>query len=161
MRQNLRSVILKKTSIDIITDPEMTRHNAVFKNHVLSLKKKGYGCVTHHREVDKTDLNTIITVLDESDPQPLLLLTWVVVQLHLCRRGMENSKKMKKNDLIIERKGGVEYIRLKNEETKNHKEITEDTRDGGVISRIPESQKCPVKIIKLYLEKLNLNCQQL
>jgi hypothetical protein len=162
MRNMLRTVIQQKISVDIFNDPDLLQQNVVFENYLRVLKKQGYGCISHHKEVSKENLKTICEKLDPQNPQQLLWLTWLNVQLHLCRRGIENSSNMKKTDLVLEQYGQVNFIRLKkNEKTKNHTEIDEDADSGGRISSITGHLKCPVKIITTYLSKLNPNCDSL
>ncbi len=156
MRQLLRLFIQKTISVDIIADPEMAQHNVVFENYLRTLKKDGHGFVSHHKEVAKEDLAKIVNSLDPLNPCQLQWLTWLYVHLHLCRRGFENSHDLGKDDLVIEKSGGTELIRLKkNEMTKNHAETDEDVENGGRISAIPGNAKCPVSIIISYMEKLN------
>lgn len=104
MRNSIRALILKATSVDIVTDPDMRHQNAVFDNHLRSLKKKGYGFVAHHKEVAKEDLRLIMEKLDPDSPQQLQWLAWLTIQLYLCRRGVENTADLKKEDITIENK---------------------------------------------------------
>lgn len=113
IRQILRTVIHDKIAVDILLDPELCQHNNVFKNFLLTLKKRGYGCINHHKEVTKSDLKLIMDTLDPQQPQQLQWLAWVNLQLHLCRRGFENSPDLKKSDLQIEKCGEVDIILLK------------------------------------------------
>jgi hypothetical protein len=84
--------------VDIFNDPDLLQQNEVFENYLRVLKRQGYGCISHHKEVSKEDLKTICEKLDPLNPQQLLWLTWLNVQLHLCRRGIKNSCNMKKAD---------------------------------------------------------------
>jgi hypothetical protein len=161
IRQLLRIFVQKAVSVDIIADPDMT-HNIVFDNYLKSLKKVGKGCVSHFKEVKKEDLTKIVNALDDQDPQQLQWLTWFYIQLHLCRRGTENLFVMQKGDLEVKKCGETTIIQLtKNYQTKNHTETNEDAESGGRIASVPGNQKCPVKIIVTYLEKLNTNIQSL
>jgi hypothetical protein len=160
LRQNLRLVFSMKYQMEIIKDTEMD-HNLVFENYLKDLKKRGNGCVTHHREVSTEDLQLIVSKLDINHPQQLQWLTWFYLHLYLCRRGVENSYSLKKTDIIIEQRGITSIIRLKNDETKNHKEVGEDEENGGVICSVPNNLKCPVYVIKTYLNHLHSKCDSL
>jgi hypothetical protein len=161
LRNILRIVIQEKISVDIITDTALSTQNVVFQNYLHTLKKKGYGSISHHKEVTKEDLHTIVHSLDPLSPRELQWLSWIFIQLHFCRRGFENVTDMKKQDLIVEKFGTFTIIRVKNELTKNHREVNEDAESGGRISSVPGNSKCPVKIIESYLDKLNPNCSSL
>lgn len=96
IRQLLRVHIMETASVDIMWDPELQSHNAVFDNYLKTLKKDGYGYVSHHKEIPKADLQKIYNSLDMGNPQQLQWLAWLTLQLHLCRRGIENTNAMKK-----------------------------------------------------------------
>jgi hypothetical protein len=160
LRQNLRLFLQRKIGVDIIADPDMSNH-VVFDNYIKTLKKRGKGYVEHHKEVKKEDLQIIRSKLNSDVPQQLQWLAWINIQLHLCRRGLENTHSMKKSDLIVETHAEQTFIRMKNAETKNHKEINEDYENGGVISNVPGNPSCPVTVITSYLNRLNPACESL
>jgi hypothetical protein len=103
----------------------------------------------------------IVSKLSIDDPQQLQWLSWLYMQLFLCRRGVEKTHSMKKTDVIIENSGTYSIIRLRNQEVKNHKEVNEDGENGGVIRSVPGNLKCPFSVISTYLSHLNSKCDSL
>jgi len=142
------------SKIDILNDPVFETSNTIFANYTKSLKDKGKGSVTHYPVISPNDLKKVPHTLDKNNPQELQLLTWFYIMFYFCRRGRENLCNMKKEDLIFYETDGKTVIALKNESTKNHSEIDEDSENGGRIVETKEAD-CPVKLIRLYLSKLN------
>jgi len=162
IRNMLRLVIQDAVAIDIFSKDHVPRNIKVFENYLKTLKNEGLGYVSHHAEVSKEDLHKLRENLDVADPQQLLWLAWVFIQLHLCRRGFQNSTSMKKSDLVVDKSGAITMIRLaRNFHEENHAEVDEDASNGGRIAEIPGNSKCPVKVITKYIEKLNPKCQSL
>jgi hypothetical protein len=158
----IRIVIQEKVGIDIFVKETMPRNINIFENYLKTLKTAGLGYVAHYAEVTKEDLQKVLETLDTRDPQQLQWLVWINIQLHLCRRGFQNSANMKKKDLVIEKCGDFDIIRLaRNSQEKNHVEIDEDGQSGGRIASIPGNSKCPVLLISHFLDKLNPLCDML
>ena len=155
-RQLLKMSLKNEMNIDIINEMEFSESNIVFDNYTKSLKSKGKGCIKHYKNLDPDDIVKVVTSLNPDDPEELQLFSWFYIQLFFCLRGEENTDRMKKLDLIFETtKDNLEVISLRNNETKNHKELTEDADSGGKIVEEKGSVKCPVRIMKTYLSKLN------
>jgi hypothetical protein len=63
---------------------------------------------------------------------------------------------MQKSDISFETVSGHTVARIcRNFITKNHRETNEDAANGGRICEIPGNDKCPVRVLKLYVSKLN------
>ena len=153
-RQLLRLYLKEEKEIDIISDTEFLTSNKIFENYIKTLKSKGKGSIKHYPVIPVEDLEKITKSLNKNDPAELQLLVWFYIQYYFCRRGRENTALMTKSELIFSKINNKEIISLRNEETKNHKEINESQDSGGIIVSL-DSDKCPVKIIKLYLSLLN------
>ena len=151
IRQSLRTVLKKDKDIDIIYDNDFAKANTTFVNMQKEIKAVGKGCIKHTMEVVKDDLALIINTLDENDPQQLQWLTWTFIMLYFAQRGNEVVSKLKVDDLLIEK----DIIKLRNFSTKNHQLPDYQDQDTGGIIVATNNERCPVKIIKLYLSKLN------
>jgi hypothetical protein len=162
MRHLLRTLILKKTDVDILLHPSLKPQYAVFDNVLKKLKDIGKGTIKHYPEIPSDDMKKIISTLDSSNPTELQYLAWWYVQLFFCRRGRENTQEMKKSDLVFEEVEGSLTIRLgRILSTKNHKEVNEDADSGGLICEMKGHSKCPVQTLKFYISKLNAGIEWL
>jgi hypothetical protein len=155
-RHLLRNVFTKTVNIDILADIRLKSQRDVFDNYLRGLKERGKGSVNHFQEIPKEEMRQITSRLSLTNPTELQYLSWWFVQLFFCKRGIENTQNMQKNDLVFEEVQSKKCIRLgKVLKTKNHQELNEDARSGGRICEIPGFSKCPVNVLTLYLSKLN------
>ena len=106
LRQNLRAAISAENAIDIIEDLSFSQSNKLFGNFVKSLKNEGLGYVKHTPDINKTEIEKIVTKLDINCPKQLQYLTWIFIMLFFCRRGIENLTKIKKHFFIVTEIGG-------------------------------------------------------
>lgn len=153
-RQLLRTILLDY-GYDIIYDSNFSKSNTIFTNYLSSLKEKGLGSVKHFDDISREDLRSIVSTLNPLNIVELQLLAWFYVMLFFCQRGQEYVVKMVKTDIIFDSENGKTTIRLKNSITKNHTEIDEDDDNGGILVEEPNSEKCPVKVLKTYLSFLH------
>lgn len=147
-------IILKKFNFDIRNDPNMTKVQRMLKNMKAISKKNGKGLVQHTDVIAKDDLR-IIGTMNSDSPVLLQYKVWITLQLHFAKRGCENGDKMKKSALVYNKnEKGQDYITLKDNLTKNHRECDNSASYGGVLMSTGDAH-CPVKMITLYLAKLH------
>jgi hypothetical protein len=155
MRHSLNRAVRSSHKFDIIHDHQFITSNVVFNNRLKDLKKSGFGSTDHHPDIISGDLRKIVQGLSPDRPDELQLLVWFYLQLHFCKRGMENSISMEKSHFGVVSKDGKRcVVQLKDEMTKNHRENDSSRSNGAVI---PEQNhaKCPVALFEKYVLKLD------
>ena len=68
VRFGLARYIKKTLAIDIISDPEFTKANEIFKAQTFEMKKHGRGGIEHHIEVEPEDLRKLYRSFNLSTP---------------------------------------------------------------------------------------------
>ncbi|PIK46305.1 hypothetical protein BSL78_16837 [Apostichopus japonicus] len=109
------------------------------------------------------DLKKMITALDVETPQGLLRLTWFYLEYYFCRRGREGLRLLKKDSFkFCKDDGDREFCTLAfNEATKNHPGDLRKDNETEKRMYATGNDNCPVKMLKLYLSKLNPKCEHL
>ena len=147
-------------SINIIEDQEFFAANEVFKAQCVFLEKEGLGKSTHKPPIIEEDMQKLYqsNVFDINTPKGLQRKVFFEVMLYFCRRGQENLRELKKECFVIKKdRNGREYAeKILDELTKNRRE-SDEAQNGGIILATGK-KNCPVKSLKLYLEKLNPKC---
>jgi hypothetical protein len=155
MRLNISRYLKTTHSADITKDPEFNSSNIVFTNKMKELKAQGKGYVEHHSDISEADLKIIVGVLSTENAVELQLLIWFYLQLFFCRRGVENQPNLLKDHYVVRVVEGKNCIVQKRDElTKNHRELDSERVNGGIIME-QDHDKCPVKVFKKYLDKLD------
>lgn len=157
LRQSLCRALRLSHNFDIVNDPQFKTSNVVFVNRLKELKKTGFGAVDHFPDIAKDDLHKIVSTLSPDNPEELQLLVWFVLQLHFCKRGLENAPLTTKDHygiVIIEGKRCI--VQKRDELTKNHRE-KDSTRAHGAVLAEQGHTKCPIDLYNKYLSKLDPN----
>jgi hypothetical protein len=148
--------ILSKFGFDIRQEPTFTKTERMLKNMKALSKRNGKGNVVHTDVISQTDMQKISS-LQCISPVTLQWKVWLLCHFHFAKRGCENGDNMLKGDIIFKQnENGDQYIILKDKLTKNHREDDSSSSYGGVLMS-DNSDNCPVKVVKLYLNKLNPN----
>ena len=151
-------------NIDIIEDPSFRDCNVSFRAAIKELKREGKGDTTHYPSLSETHLKTIYNsvILQPSTPYRLQNKVQFDIRLYFFRRGAENMHAMKKSTFTVkvDAKTGREYVsKAVDELTKNHREGDKES-SSGYMPENPEDPLCPVKSFKLYVSKLNPECDK-
>jgi len=140
-------------AFSMTSDPQLCESNSVFEAYLKSLKEKGFGAIKHHRKIEDEDFKKILPNLSENNPVELQLKVWFLIQIYFCRRGLENSYKLKKSNFIFENIQGKDVLRMRDEFDKNHSAKDREEFGGRIYETGEEDSH--FKTIKLYLERLN------
>lgn len=155
MSHSLCRAIKSSHKFDILKDSDFSSSNSVLANKLRDLKQAGLGSVDHYPDLSATDLRKVVDKLSPNQPDELQLLVWFYLQLHFCKRGMENIPEMEKDHYCVTYVDGKRcLVQAKDEMTKNHRE-NDQTRVSGAV--VPEQghPKCPVILYEKYLSKLD------
>jgi hypothetical protein len=161
IRQSLRRGLKESHKFDIISDAEFSTSNQVFSNKLRQLKIDGKGSITHHNDISQGDLKLVLSTLSVNDAIQLQLLTWFLLQLHFCRRGVENLHDQRKDHYYVKLMNGKKCIvQNRDELTKNHRENDTERAAGAVVVE-QLHEKCPVLIFEKYISKLDPSSEYL
>lgn len=149
-------------NLDILNKHSFPKTNKILHAINVDLKKDGLGNIEHFNKISDDDLKLIFDKLNLEIPQQLQWIMFFIIQYYFCRRGQENIEKFTKLTFKIETdQFGNEYICQNIDElTKNHRQNDTSNTFKAKAYAIPEYEKCPVKIFKLYISKLNPNCDR-
>ena len=121
------------------------------------MKKEGLCRVSHHPAIIEEDLQTLYNcgVFSLGEPKSLQRKVFFDIMFYFCRRGRENLRHLTKYDFEIKiNANNVEYaVKVNDELSKNHRENDENQETGVMMATSTET--CPIKSLKLYLNKLN------
>jgi hypothetical protein len=145
-------IMKDKHGFDIMKDTVFARSNSVFEAMCKELKKNGCGVIKHCDVISDDDMAKI-QEWNWTTPQELQWSVWFTIHFHTAMRGRENLHDLKKSDILFEQVKGKSIVRLKDKLTKNHRNDTAAS-NGGVIFAIVD-EKCPVKLVQLYISKLH------
>lgn len=157
LKYGLSRHLRDKLNIDILSRG-FVRTNHVFKNMAFIMKQENKGVVDHHDQISVVDLRRIFTSLKISSPQQLQWYVFIMLHIHLCKRGGENVENYNKDTFrIATDPDGYEYVyQAEDFITKNHRESSTDRAcDGRMYAQPQWQEKCPVRCFKLYLNKLS------
>ena len=130
----------------------------VFKNMATIMKKCNKGVIDHHVEIIESDLQKVFNQINIMSPQELQWYVFIIIHLHLCKRGGENAENYTKTTFqTAVDSNGLEYIFQADDlMTKNNREsITERKTEGRIYAQPNWKEKCPLNCFKLYLSKLS------
>ena len=148
----------------IMTDSMFLAANNVLVGQSRLMKATGKDVSVHHPPIEPGDMKKMYDseVLSCSDPVALQRKVFFEMLLHFGRRGRESLRLLKKSDIVF--KFDVEdreYATLaSNSLEKNHQGFS--AKEGEHVQlHATCSDKCPVASLKLYLSKLNKDCEAL
>lgn len=146
--------------------------NKTLSSYLKQLVKEGKIAATVHKipltadTIKKLYEKGELADVDTQSPRALLQTAWFLISIYFGKRGRENQSSLKKSMLrLVTTAYGQEYFELNRSEpgvvltTKNHTgglDGSEDHSDGKIFSQ-PDSRRCPVEILKMYLSHLNPN----
>lgn len=142
--------------------------NQMLDAKIKQLKKDNQLSTKHKAVIDAGDLQKLKTspVLLPTAPLSLLRNVWFHTTLFWCRRGREGQRALTKSSFVFEVDSkGAPYVTMAHDEkTKNHQ--------GGIQENESSFEKCArmyksdsptdgYSCLKLYIQKLNPNCDAL
>ncbi|XP_066913334.1 uncharacterized protein KIAA1958-like [Clytia hemisphaerica] len=152
-----------RKDINIIDNKEFLASNEIFKAYCVELKKEGLAKTNHKPPIPPEDIWSIYNqgIFGLDNPLKLQRKVFFEIMLCMCRRGQENLRDLKKTDFVVKKDiSGREYVeKIVDELTKNRRE-NQDAEEGGFMYAT-ETDQCPVRSFKLYIEKLNPKCDAL
>jgi hypothetical protein len=146
--------------------------NKTLSSYLKQLVKNGKIAATVHKVSLTADIikklyeKRELVDVDTQSPRALLQTVWFQISIYFGKRGRENQSSLKKSMLrLVKTADGQEYFELNRSEpgavltSKNHTgglDGSEDHSDGKIFSQ-PGSKRCPVEMLKTYLNHLNPN----
>jgi hypothetical protein len=142
-----------------MSDPVFRPANLVYEGKIKGLKKQGKDVTAHKPPIDERDMARFYEsgVLCNNNPVALQRKVFLEISFHFGRRGREGWRGMTRESFCIKKDAeGREYLTMSyNEHDKNHADAENKIQ---CMYANPESDLCPLKSYKLYLEKLNPHC---
>jgi hypothetical protein len=150
--------------------------NKTLSSYLKQLVKNGKIAATVHKVSLTADIikklyeKRELVDVDTQSPQALLQPGWFQISIYFGKRGRENQNSLKKSMLrLVKTTDGQEYFELNRSEpgavltSKNNTgglDGSEDHSDGKIFSQ-HGSKRCPVEILKTYLNHLKPNISAL
>jgi hypothetical protein len=154
IRYSIVRLMKEKLNMDIVTNDTFRKSNSVHKAMQRKLKTAGKGFIKHFDVITDADLQKIVQMKWDS-PVRLQWRVWVTLMIHFLNRGNENIHDMKKGDIMLSMNDkGKKCIQLRDFQTKNHQLMDGRKSTEAIIIETGDTQ-CPVRLIELYLKKLN------
>jgi len=130
-----------------MNDPDFALSGESFSAVIVSLKKQG--ATQHKQPLSSDDFNKLYTsnVLPTYAPKGLQNKVFVDLMLHLCNRGQENLRGMKKYDFqILVDSAGQRYVSVVDRQTKNHQgQDSNEHCQQGRMYQLPGNSKVHCK----------------
>ena len=151
--------------LKLTCDPRFKRSNEMLNARVVSLKRQGKENVKHKPAIEAEDLVQLKSsqVLAITNPLGLLRNAWFHVALYFCRRGREGQRQLKQTSFKLDvDPTGKHYATMAHDElTKNHPGGLSDSSSAEKYARMYETEEANdgFKALRLYLSKLNPNCE--
>lgn len=149
--------------INVMADGHFKPANALINGAIRNQKRRGEDESTHHAPISEKDVELMYGsgVLSKNDPVSLQYKTFFELLLHFGRRGREGLRELNKSDIIFKTDDeGVEFATLKyNPHEKNHP--GKNTHEAQHVQKMYATggEDCPVSSLKLYMSKLNPECE--
>ena len=152
-----------KKGMYIATDPAFQQSNQMLNAKLKNMKQQGEA--KHKPCIENEDLRRLkeSAVMSPSTSQGPLNNVLFHITLHFCRRGGERQRNLKKSSFVfLQDENGKHYATVAHEEaSKNHQgSLSDNTVSFEKLGRMyqTENPKDGYNALRLYLEKLNLEC---
>ncbi|XP_071494109.1 zinc finger MYM-type protein 2-like [Diadema antillarum] len=163
IRYGLHRYLLKHRQVDITKDDAFQSSCEMFNAVLHMLKTEGKGVIRHKDPITTEDMDKIrqSSAVDPTTPKGLQNKVFLDLMLHLCNRGRENLRQMKKDDFAVDKDSANQrYVHLvRDMTTKNHRGGADDDEKSqcGRMYETGESD-CPVASFCDYKSRLNEKC---
>ncbi|XP_060083742.1 uncharacterized protein LOC132562993 [Ylistrum balloti] len=151
-------------NIDIVRDKEFKHANGVLDGLLKQRKRSGLCKPTAHKHViEPTHLQKIFAYLGNAESSPIILrqCVWFNLSMYFVTRGMEFHQQLTPHSFVFQRDEHGEYVTLANSHQENHQSGSRGMLHDKRMYSVPESSSCPVKMLRLLLEKTNVNATHL
>ena len=150
-----------KRNVSLFNNPLYASSNKMFFSVIKQIKEEGGDKTRHYPAIEERDLEKILSpeAFDIDNPKELMLKVFFDLQYNFARRGRENLGELKPSYFEFHcDDAGREYTELQiNESTKNHQTVDQHIQKQRMYAT--GQLNCPVKSLKLYLSKLNVNAK--
>lgn len=159
IKYSLQRYFKKIFQYDINNIERFPTSTQAFKVLGKKLKSEGKAIIKHKEAISPEDFEKIEAFLDTDTPEGLQRKIFINILIYFANRGRENLRSLKPSNFIFETgDDGRMYVMLKDNATKNHQDDGSESQ-GGRMCEVPNTDKCPVKLLRKYLSKLNPKCQ--
>lgn len=149
-----------KRSMDIVRDKEFKSANHTLDGMLKEMTKTGASRATNHKSViHPEDLERISSYFLSAPYNPIVLrqCVWYHLSIHLVTRGLEFHHQLRTDSFLFQKdENNRQYVTLCHEtQQKNFQGgiRSEEAPSGKRIYEVPESEICPVKMLRLLLSK--------
>ena len=157
----------KGRNIDIIRGPAFKSANNTLDGLLKEQTRAGMSRPTQHKEIiEEEDLYKMSDYVSTADSNPVILRqsVWLNLSIHFVSRGLEFHHQLKRDSFDFKLDdNGTEYVTI-NHETQQKNFQGGLTKDEAPIDRrmyATGDQNCPVKSLKLFIEKTDPNAKSL
>jgi hypothetical protein len=151
--------------LNLTKDANFSKSNRVFVGILKNMRRGGKDTTTHKSLISKSDMEKLYSsgVLNNSTPQGLIWKVFFELSLHFIRRGREGLRELHKTSYLIKKDdAGIEYIVPAYHEAEKTKQGNEkENKEKEAVMYAQYGPRCPVHSYKLYISKLNPECQAL
>ena len=173
--RNLRQAIQRhltdppfKRTISIINDIEFKQANIMFDSQIRNLRLQGLDKAKHKTNIEAEDMAKFTAAVSLHNPVGLQEAMFVAFMTHFGRRGREGLRMLQKDSIEFGVKGSIEFAEIRYNEATKCDDGTKKFQCGPVSKESQKKmwaelndEKCPVKILKMYISKLNPKCNAL
>lgn len=149
-----------KRSMDIVRDKDFKSANHTLDGMLKEMTKTGESRATNHKPViHPEDLERISSYFLSAPYNPIVLrqCVWYHLSIHLVTRGLEFHHQLRTDSFLFQKdENNRQYVTLCHEtQQKNFQGgiRSEEALSGKRIYEVPESEICPVKMLRLLLSK--------
>ena len=164
LNRHLRNPPHRRNTV-IMTAKEYSTSNRMLYAVLKDLKNEGLDKTKHYPAIREIDLDKIKEPgsFNLNDPKELQEKVFFDLQYNFGRRGRENIRSFTKNTFTCDRDdSGREFLEIAyNEKTKNHQHPGEMSTPKPRMYAHDSLDNCPIKSFKLYISKLDRNCDVL
>lgn len=152
--------------LDIVRDKGFRKANDILDGKLKQNLQQGLSRPTKHKEViPVSDLNKINTYLFSAhNPVILRYRVWYHIAIHFVTRGLEFHQQLNLKSFVFKKdENDREYASLSHETKQKNWQGGLDTREASSDKRMYAniSEKCPVKDLKLLIEKTDPTAESL
>ena len=168
---NIRAAINRhikdlKRDVDIVRDKPFKRANNTLDGFLKHKTATGLSAPVKHKEIlSEADLVKIASHLENYDCSAQILrdCAWYVIAIHFVTRGLEAHHQLRRDSLSFRHDESGQYVTLSHDlQQKNHQGGIEKSEHKGEKRVYATGTKlCPVKVLKLFLEKTDPEAEML
>lgn len=148
-------------TINLTLDKEFHVANQVYAGYLSKIREEGRDVSTHKEALKPGDVEKLYEQVFVNTPKGLQKRIFFEIHTHFARRGREGMRDLRKDSFVIKvDENGDEYVVMayhEKEKTKRGVNMKEKERECAMYA-VSNDSNCPVRHLKIYLEKLNPKC---